>query len=128
VSARSVARYTWTKVLYRFGLASSSLNLRDCSYTFEWRRVSGHAFVDTRIPPGLRDSGWFINEGLKAAERIVVDGAICVAPDIPLKIVGTVASTETAGKTIVEKGGASHAEAPAETRPAAPASASGAAH
>jgi membrane fusion protein, multidrug efflux system len=70
---------------------------------------------------------WFINDGLKAGERIVVDGAIRVAPDVPLKIVGTVASTDTGGKTIVEKGSASDAQARAETPPAAPASASGAA-
>jgi membrane fusion protein (multidrug efflux system) len=65
---------------------------------------------------------WFVDDGLKAGERIVVDGAIRVAPDVPLKIVGTLASTETGGKTIVEKGGASGAQAPAEaeTRPAAP--------
>ncbi|QCP52637.1 efflux RND transporter periplasmic adaptor subunit [Trinickia violacea] len=69
---------------------------------------------------------WFINDGLKAGERIVVDGAIRVAPDVPLKIVGTVASTETGGKTIVEKSGASDAQAQTEARPAAPASASGA--
>ncbi len=69
---------------------------------------------------------WFINDGLKAGERIVVDGAIRVAPDVPLKIVGTVASTETGGKTIVEKSGASDAEAATEAHPAAPAAASGA--
>ncbi|WP_431824312.1 efflux RND transporter periplasmic adaptor subunit [Burkholderia sp. F1] len=30
---------------------------------------------------------WFITDGLKAGERVVVDGAIRVAPDAPLKIV-----------------------------------------
>lgn len=30
---------------------------------------------------------WFITDGLKAGERVVVDGAIRVAPDTPLKIV-----------------------------------------
>jgi membrane fusion protein (multidrug efflux system) len=55
---------------------------------------------------------WFITDGLRAGERIVVDGAIRVAPDVPLKIVGTVASTETGGKTVVEKGGASSTEGP----------------
>jgi membrane fusion protein, multidrug efflux system len=51
----------------------------------------------------LNGDNWFINDGLKAGERIVVDGAIRVAPDVALKIVGTVASTETGGKTIVEQ-------------------------
>ncbi|UKD17192.1 efflux RND transporter periplasmic adaptor subunit [Burkholderia aenigmatica] len=32
---------------------------------------------------------WFITDGLKAGERVVVDGAIRVAPDMPLKIVST---------------------------------------
>jgi len=69
---------------------------------------------------------WFINDGLKAGERIVVDGAIRVAPDVALKIVGTIASTETGGKTVVEKGGASEPQVPEATLPAAPAAASGA--
>lgn len=30
---------------------------------------------------------WFITDGLKAGERVVVDGAIRVVPDVPLKIV-----------------------------------------
>ncbi|WP_193102458.1 efflux RND transporter periplasmic adaptor subunit [Burkholderia sp. Z1] len=30
---------------------------------------------------------WFVTDGLKAGERVVVDGAIRVAPDTPLKIV-----------------------------------------
>jgi membrane fusion protein, multidrug efflux system len=69
---------------------------------------------------------WFINDGLKAGERIVVDGAIRVVPDVPLKISGTVASTESGGKTVVEKGGASEPPAPPGATPAAPGSANGA--
>ena len=69
---------------------------------------------------------WFINDGLKAGERVVVDGAIRVAPDVPLKIVGTLASTDTGGKTVVEKGGASDTQASAPTQPAAPGAPGGA--
>jgi membrane fusion protein, multidrug efflux system len=69
---------------------------------------------------------WFIADGLKAGERIVVDGAIRVAPDVPLKIVGTLASTETGGKTLIEKGGASTPEALPKSRPAGASRASGA--
>lgn len=32
---------------------------------------------------------WFVTQGLKSGERIVVDGAIRVAAGAPLKIVGT---------------------------------------
>jgi membrane fusion protein, multidrug efflux system len=71
---------------------------------------------------------WFITDGLKAGERIVVDGAIRVVPDVALKISATVASTETGGKTVVEKGGASEPPAPEpeSARPATPGAASGA--
>jgi len=73
---------------------------------------------------------WFINDGLRAGERIVVDGAIRVVPDVPLKIVGTLASTETGGKKVVEKGGASEPQVPAgggaTPGPAAPRAPSGA--
>ncbi|MEN3362843.1 MAG: rane fusion protein multidrug efflux system [Burkholderiales bacterium] len=41
---------------------------------------------------------WFINQGLRAGERVVVDGAIRVAPGAALKIVGsTAAGTEQTG-------------------------------
>ena len=71
---------------------------------------------------------WFITDGLKAGERIVVDGAIRVVPDVPLKVIGTLASTQTGGKTVVEKGGASEPPAPMPegAKPAVPAAASGA--
>ncbi|MGV2289973.1 efflux RND transporter periplasmic adaptor subunit [Trinickia sp. YCB016] len=61
---------------------------------------------------------WFITDGLKSGERIVVDGAIRVAPDVALKIVGTLASTETGGKKVVEHTNESPAPAPAEGTPA----------
>ncbi|MEM5401035.1 efflux RND transporter periplasmic adaptor subunit [Paraburkholderia unamae] len=69
---------------------------------------------------------WFINDGLKAGERIVVDGAIRVVPDVPLKIAGTLPSTQTGGKAVVEKGGASAPQVSAATRATAPAASSGA--
>ncbi|MCP3712703.1 efflux RND transporter periplasmic adaptor subunit [Paraburkholderia sp. CNPSo 3274] len=69
---------------------------------------------------------WFINDGLKAGERIVVDGAIRVVPDVPLKIAGTLPSTQTGGKAVVEKGGASAPQASAGARATAPAASSGA--
>uniref|UniRef100_UPI000A011361 efflux RND transporter periplasmic adaptor subunit n=1 Tax=Paraburkholderia oxyphila TaxID=614212 RepID=UPI000A011361 len=69
---------------------------------------------------------WFISDGLKAGERIVVDGAIRVVPDVALKIAGTVASTQTGGKTVVEKGGASAPEVPEGARPMTQGAASGA--
>jgi membrane fusion protein (multidrug efflux system) len=41
---------------------------------------------------------WFINQGLRAGERVVVDGAIRVAPGAVLKVVGsTAAGTEQTG-------------------------------
>jgi membrane fusion protein (multidrug efflux system) len=41
---------------------------------------------------------WFINQGLRAGERVVVDGAIRVAPGAALKVVGsTAAGTEQTG-------------------------------
>ncbi|WP_084068508.1 efflux RND transporter periplasmic adaptor subunit [Paraburkholderia heleia] len=69
---------------------------------------------------------WFINDGLKAGERIVVDGAIRVVPDVPLKIAATLPSTQTGGKAIVEKGGASAPPAGEGARAMAPAATSGA--
>ncbi|WP_321908222.1 MULTISPECIES: efflux RND transporter periplasmic adaptor subunit [unclassified Paraburkholderia] len=69
---------------------------------------------------------WFINDGLKAGERIVVDGAIRVVPEVPLKIAGTLPSTQSGGKTIVEKGGASAPQVSAGARAIAPAATSGA--
>ncbi|WP_395061909.1 efflux RND transporter periplasmic adaptor subunit [Paraburkholderia silvatlantica] len=69
---------------------------------------------------------WFINDGLKAGERIVVDGAIRVVPDVPLKIAATLPSTQTGGKAIVEKGGASAPLAGGGERATAPAATSGA--
>jgi len=38
---------------------------------------------------------WFINKGLRVGERIVVDGAIRVTPDGPLKIVDTPGASST---------------------------------
>ena len=38
---------------------------------------------------------WFINKGLRVGERIVVDGAIRVTPDGPLKIVGIPGASST---------------------------------
>ncbi|RKP43628.1 efflux RND transporter periplasmic adaptor subunit [Trinickia fusca] len=70
---------------------------------------------------------WFITDGLKSGERVVVDGAIRVAPNAPLKIVGTLASTETAGKTVVEQANATGAAAPIEGKPANAKASSGAA-
>jgi membrane fusion protein, multidrug efflux system len=67
---------------------------------------------------------WFITDGLKSGERVVVDGAIRVAPDVSLKIVGTLASTETGGKTVVEE---SKAPAAPEAQPANAKESSGAA-
>lgn len=69
---------------------------------------------------------WFITDGLKAGERIVVDGAIRVVPDVPLKIAGTVASTQTGGKTVVERSEASAPQMSKGARPMAPGAASGA--
>ncbi|MEM5310496.1 efflux RND transporter periplasmic adaptor subunit [Paraburkholderia sp. JHI869] len=69
---------------------------------------------------------WFVNDGLKAGERIVVDGAIRVVPDVPLKIAGTLPSTQTGGKTVVEKGGASAPQVSTGARATAPAATSGA--
>ncbi|MEX3966678.1 efflux RND transporter periplasmic adaptor subunit [Paraburkholderia sp. EG286B] len=69
---------------------------------------------------------WFINDGLKAGERIVVDGAIRVVADVPLKIAGTLPSTQTGGKTVVEKGGASAPQVSGGERATAPAKTSAA--
>ena len=70
---------------------------------------------------------WFITDGLKSGERIVVDGAIRVAPNVPLKIVGTLASTESGGKTVVEQPTAPGEAAPPEGKPADAKATSGAA-
>lgn len=70
---------------------------------------------------------WFITDGMKSGERVVVDGAIRVAPDVPLKIVGTLAPTETGGKTVVEQTNTTPAPAPAEGKPADAKESSGAA-
>jgi membrane fusion protein (multidrug efflux system) len=40
---------------------------------------------------------WFITQGLKAGERVVVDGAIRVVADTPLKIVATAPAPHAAG-------------------------------
>ncbi|WP_233888941.1 efflux RND transporter periplasmic adaptor subunit [Paraburkholderia flagellata] len=69
---------------------------------------------------------WFINDGLKAGERIVVDGAIRVVPEVPLKIAGTLPSTKSGGKTVVEKGGASAPQVSGGERATAPVATSGA--
>ncbi|MBB2925756.1 efflux RND transporter periplasmic adaptor subunit [Paraburkholderia silvatlantica] len=69
---------------------------------------------------------WFINDGLKSGERIVVDGAIRVVPDVPLKIAGTLPSTQTGGKAIVEKGGASAPQVSGGERATVPAKTGGA--
>jgi membrane fusion protein (multidrug efflux system) len=39
---------------------------------------------------------WFITEGLKSGERVVVDGAIRVVADTPLKITGAPAAPASA--------------------------------
>ncbi|WP_242539879.1 efflux RND transporter periplasmic adaptor subunit [Trinickia mobilis] len=73
---------------------------------------------------------WFITDGLKSGERVVVDGAIRVAPDAPLKIVGTLAPTETGGKAVVEQTnttGAVPEGKPPEGKPADAKASSGAA-
>lgn len=41
---------------------------------------------------------WFVSQGLRLGERIVVDGAIRVAPGVPLKIVDARPATEGAGE------------------------------
>lgn len=69
---------------------------------------------------------WFINDGLKAGERIVVDGAIRVVAGVPLKITGTLPSTQTGGKAVVEKGGASAPQVGGGERATAPAKTGGA--
>ena len=69
---------------------------------------------------------WFINDGLKPGERIVVDGAIRVIPDVPLKITSTLAPTQSGGTPVVEKGGASAPQASGGGRVTAPAATSGA--
>jgi membrane fusion protein (multidrug efflux system) len=69
---------------------------------------------------------WFINDGLKPGERIVVDGAIRVIPDVALKITSTLPSTQSGGTPIVEKGGASAPQVSGGGRAMAPAAASGA--
>jgi len=38
---------------------------------------------------------WFITDGLQAGERVVVDGAIRVSADVPLKIVAAPAAPAT---------------------------------
>ncbi len=43
-----------------------------------------------------RGNDWFITDGLKAGDRVVVDGAIRVAADMPVKIVGAPAAHEGA--------------------------------
>ncbi|RBJ75685.1 efflux transporter periplasmic adaptor subunit, partial [Pseudomonas sp. MWU12-2534b] len=43
---------------------------------------------------------WFIIDGRKAGERIVVDGAIRVAPDTPLKIVSAQASSSNGSGSV----------------------------
>lgn len=52
-------------------------------------------------------NNWFINQGLKPGERIVVDGAIRVAAGAPLKIVGTPATSLAAGEAAQTSGGGS---------------------
>ncbi|HKT94738.1 MAG TPA: efflux RND transporter periplasmic adaptor subunit [Paraburkholderia sp.] len=69
---------------------------------------------------------WFINDGLKAGERIVVDGAIRVVPEVSLKIAGTLPSTQSGGKAVVEKGGASAPQVSGGERVTAPVATSGA--
>ncbi|WP_412026353.1 efflux RND transporter periplasmic adaptor subunit [Burkholderia cepacia] len=43
---------------------------------------------------------WFVTDGLKAGERVVVDGAIRVAPDTPLKIVAGALPSAASGSGV----------------------------
>ncbi|RXV64443.1 efflux RND transporter periplasmic adaptor subunit [Burkholderia stabilis] len=43
---------------------------------------------------------WFVTDGLKAGERVVVDGAIRVAPDTPLKIVAGAPPSAASGSGV----------------------------
>ncbi|MDN0077167.1 efflux RND transporter periplasmic adaptor subunit [Crenobacter sp. SG2303] len=46
---------------------------------------------------------WFITDGLKAGERVVVDGAVRVVANVPLKIVGSVTTKSAATKPAAGK-------------------------
>ena len=72
---------------------------------------------------------WFILDGLKPGERVVVDGAIRVVADTPLKIVANAARAQPAETQAKEDSGASGpAAAPPVVRPEGGAAASAAAN
>ncbi|HTJ98175.1 MAG TPA: efflux RND transporter periplasmic adaptor subunit, partial [Bordetella sp.] len=70
---------------------------------------------------------WFITDGLKPGETIVVDGAIRVAPDMPLKITSTIPAIGTSGDVEgVKAGQGTSGSPPPKAGSASPAAASGA--
>lgn len=53
--------------------------------------------------------GWFINKGLSAGDTVVTDGVMRLAPDAPVRIVESLAKTESKGSANDAKSGAAPA-------------------
>ena len=78
------------------------MNCLDCSPSFRPRVEVGAWVAD----------GWVINAGLKAGERVIVDGVLKIGPGAPVNV-SEPSAPKTEGKPAADKAGDKPAEKPA---------------